>query len=164
MIERTYRCNLCRDSHEQGDLIGIRWGNTGSRTTLGALIQGWAKDSPANTEHHLCESCMDSLVEIHAKRRRGEEPTSLAPSWNQLDGEIWEVWLRCKPEGAHLIAAAPDLCQALEDLMRRLDDHFGGPVRSGDWKEQEAARAALAKARGTDPTPTPPCEEREAKP
>lgn len=46
-----------------------------------------------------------------------------------------------------------DLHDALEGLMRRLDDHFGGPIRSRDWKEQETARAALAKARGEEPAP-----------
>lgn len=49
---------------------------------------------------------------------------------------------------ANLIKTAPDLYEALDGLVRRLDDHFGGPERSGDWQEQEVARATLARARG----------------
>ena len=33
---------------------------------------------------------------------------------------------------------------ALESLMSRLDNHFGGPERNGDWLEQEKARNVLA--------------------
>lgn len=64
-------------------------------------------------------------------------------------GEPWvgDVWGLAE-EAEHRYLAFPDLYDALEGLMRRLDDHFGGPLRSRDWKEQEIARAALAKARG----------------
>ena len=47
---------------------------------------------------------------------------------------------------ARLIAAAPQLLEALERLTRRLDSHFGGTDRSHDWKEQEQARAAIHAA------------------
>jgi hypothetical protein len=74
-----------------------------------------------------------------------------------MDDDAWEDFLRdyiCDSHheeardyaNARLIAAAPDLVEALSNLMRRLDDHFGGPNSNADWKEQEAARAALAKA------------------
>jgi hypothetical protein len=42
------------------------------------------------------------------------------------------------------------LVEALRALMDRLDDHFGGPLHSVDWKEQEEARAALAPAKPKD--------------
>jgi hypothetical protein len=68
-------------------------------------------------------------------------------------GEVLRIRGECPPKMAcaantALIAAAPDLREALEKLMARLDEHFGGPNRSGDWEEQAAARAALAKANG----------------
>ena len=40
------------------------------------------------------------------------------------------------------------LVAALRGLVDRLDDHFGGRDRSTDWREQEAARAALEQAEG----------------
>jgi hypothetical protein len=51
-------------------------------------------------------------------------------------------------ERDRLKALNKELVEALENLMCRLDDHFGGPGRSYDWKEQELARAALEKAKG----------------
>lgn len=36
-----------------------------------------------------------------------------------------------------------ELEDALSALMRRLDNHFGGPGKSGDWKQQERAREVL---------------------
>ena len=45
------------------------------------------------------------------------------------------------------MAGIERLRQALSNLMDRLDDHFGGPDRSYDWKEQEEARALLEALR-----------------
>lgn len=36
-----------------------------------------------------------------------------------------------------------ELHEALKNLMRRMDDCYGGPARSNDWKEQAEARALL---------------------
>ena len=48
----------------------------------------------------------------------------------------------------HLIAAAPDMAEALERLLRRYDDDEDETRFLIDWPEFDAARAALAKARG----------------
>jgi hypothetical protein len=53
-----------------------------------------------------------------------------------------------REERDHLKALNKELVEALENLMCRLDDHFGGPDRSYDWKEQELARAVLEKVKG----------------
>lgn len=60
-----------------------------------------------------------------------------------------EVGRAMAPMRDDLIAARErieELEAALSNLMRRLDDHFGGPNRSSDWKEQEDARKALHHA------------------
>lgn len=49
---------------------------------------------------------------------------------------------------AHLLAASWDLREALQNLLDRVDHHFGKAGPAYDWKEQEEARAALAKSRG----------------
>ena len=48
-------------------------------------------------------------------------------------------------ELAALLELAEEAKEALAALMRRLDDLFGGPDRSYDWREQEQARAILAR-------------------
>jgi hypothetical protein len=47
---------------------------------------------------------------------------------------------------AHLIAAAPDLYEALDTVMREFFPH----ATLGEYPELAAARAALAKARASD--------------
>ena len=53
----------------------------------------------------------------------------------------------CWPMRARLIAAAPDLYKALEALVDAVTD-VGRPCISWDCPELQAARAALAAARG----------------
>ena len=43
-----------------------------------------------------------------------------------------------------LAAYGEEMLEALQDLMDRLDRHFGGDPNA-DWKEQEVARDLLAK-------------------
>ena len=45
---------------------------------------------------------------------------------------------------ARLALTSHPAVEALRDLMRRLDEHFGGPDRSEDWIEQANARNVLA--------------------
>ena len=47
---------------------------------------------------------------------------------------------------AELLEVLEELHSGLKNLMRRLDDHYGGVCY--DWKEQEEARAILAKLEG----------------
>lgn len=52
------------------------------------------------------------------------------------------------PDNAHLIAAAPCLLEALEGMMVCFDDGVGQPWNS---KQLDAARAAIARAKGEQP-------------
>jgi|SRR5689334_19242645 len=61
--------------------------------------------------------------------------------------------LETEAANARLIAAAPDLLAALHALLDRIDHHFGDTHRYGqgnEWREQEDARAAIAKAGGRE--------------
>lgn len=46
------------------------------------------------------------------------------------------------------VSIEEDLLTALRNLTLRLDDHFGNAGPDTDWKEQAAARAAIARATG----------------
>lgn len=68
----------------------------------------------------------------------------------QSDHDVEILWFENDPEpddaNAHLIAAAPDLYEALErclNFIENTESEFGDLLPSGD-----VARAALAKARG----------------
>ena len=53
VIDRTYRCNLCRLRHEPADLVGIAW------ETSVALGRDAIRRVPATqAEHHLCLGCL----------------------------------------------------------------------------------------------------------
>lgn len=58
MIERIYKCDLCRDKEEPEALIGLKWG--GRDDVLMAF-------SSRSTEHHICLRCLYSLQPIAAK-------------------------------------------------------------------------------------------------
>ena len=53
MIDKTYRCDLCRDSFDIKELHGITWTGT-----------GWAKVEAIRTEKHLCQRCLDNIGDI----------------------------------------------------------------------------------------------------
>ena len=74
MIERTYRCNLCHDAHDQKEMVGLSWAPTGERTTLGASIEGWVRDYRLNAETHLCKPCLRSIAKIRAEQREAPTP------------------------------------------------------------------------------------------
>lgn len=64
-------------------------------------------------------------------------------------------WIWIKDEDARLIAAAPDLLEALEGAIGALEQDLDAGRDSGDadweglaFQRLEAARAAIAKARG----------------
>lgn len=83
-------------------------------------------------------------------QRYGSAAIVLSPAWSEFDGGLWEAWLQCKPEDAHLIKAAPDLYEALELALE-------GECPVCGWRPGHApaceAAAALAKARGEETTP-----------
>ena len=101
---------------------------------------------------------IEKLDDDTLKRRVSEQPFDYRgpgfydnPSIYGADGEevvgCDEYYVFSGPADARLIAAAPELLEALRALMWRLDDHFGHRL-DHDWMEQENARAAIAKAEG----------------
>ena len=68
------------------------------------------------------------------------------PSFDLFDASDYPAEMRDEMMAtAQLISAAPDLLEALKCLVQRLDSHFGADA-DADWKEQEQARLAIAKA------------------
>lgn len=81
----------------------------------------------------------------------------LHPSWNEFDGGLWQAWVGVSDADAALIAAAPDLYEAADEV-----DEFGLtiPLEGADEKvvpvymtigTVKKFRAALLKARGEQP-------------
>lgn len=84
---------------------------------------------------------LPALVEVMEDNKR-----LLAHAWGTMFNErpcieLTGQWMK-QPTPAQWPAAMAAV-EALRDLMRRLDSHFGG-VADNDWKEQEQSRAALA--------------------
>ena len=78
-----------------------------------------------------------------------EDTWLIGSNYNRIIGDVWAIDVGTPAANARLIAAAPDLLAALE----RLVDFFGvasntgsSPVRT--WSEVQAAKAAIAKAKG----------------
>lgn len=68
MIDRTYKCDLCRDRSQDNQLVGLFWG-AGNRIEIRASH---------DVEHHICQKCLAGLAEIWKSVReslaeRGEE-------------------------------------------------------------------------------------------
>lgn len=59
MIDRTYRCDLCRDSYDVNskELIGICWVGTATGDRIEKCLSHLS-------EHHICKSCLESLSQI----------------------------------------------------------------------------------------------------
>ncbi|MNO23668.1 hypothetical protein D3C76_134730 [compost metagenome] len=66
MIDRTYRCNLCREQHELRDMIGLHWSS---------WPKGWAEKPPRETENHLCMKCLSTLQALPPRCGGGFECT-----------------------------------------------------------------------------------------
>jgi hypothetical protein len=46
----------------------------------------------------------------------------ISPNWIEFNGEgVWEAWITVTPADARLIAAAPEMYEALEQCMAQLD-------------------------------------------
>ncbi len=82
------------------------------------------------TEHEKAVAVVKWYRGINDRREKSEEVDALTYALKVLE-------------------AYPELLEALKALMARLDDHFGGDPRN-DWREQEAARAAIQKAEGSE--------------
>lgn len=70
-VERTYRCNLCRDSLSSDPFatpsarpIGLYWQS---------WPQGWVEKPPYETENHICVRCLSSLQALPARCGEGYE-------------------------------------------------------------------------------------------
>lgn len=59
MIERTYKCNLCRDRKEPNELIGLHheWDK-------------WVEKESVGCENHICFSCLQALTAIFNQRNK----------------------------------------------------------------------------------------------
>lgn len=65
--------------------------------------------------------------------------------WKTFEWIQEPIKLLCDPDNARLIAAAPELYEALERTLELLERNYPNPAPKG---QISAARAALAKARG----------------
>ena len=107
--------------------------------------------------------CYDSSTEREACLRRAEHcmsvqhtpgPWEIDFGYNRIiksigpcfpDEYAGSAWLEVTEEDARLIAAAPDLLEALRDCLRRIDD---ADETYGPDHAVTKARAAIAKATG----------------
>lgn len=65
MIERFYKCNLCRDQYSPADLIGLYWSQ-----------DGWIQKYATECENHICSRCAESIYQIYIRQQHataGEE-------------------------------------------------------------------------------------------
>ncbi|MDQ0082871.1 hypothetical protein J2W35_003230 [Variovorax boronicumulans] len=65
MIDRTYRCNLCRDKHERQDTVGLHWQDWPAK--------GWIEKPSQETENHLCMRCLSSIQALAPRCGQGFE-------------------------------------------------------------------------------------------
>ena len=79
------------------------------------------------------------------------------PILEAVEGTIYSeyssdsAYVDCRPADAHLIAAAPELLEALEELTAGLYAGEGKTMPLIDGKEVAKARDAIAKAKGQSP-------------
>jgi hypothetical protein len=68
MIERTFRCDLCRDSlrADDAELFGLYWNSH---------PKGWTEKAPRETEHHICATCLSSLQALPRRCGQGYKCT-----------------------------------------------------------------------------------------
>lgn len=65
-IERTYRCNLCRDTYEPKQLVGLHWTS---------FPKGWTEKPAREMENHICMPCLTSLQAMTQRCGQGFECT-----------------------------------------------------------------------------------------
>ena len=69
-------------------------------------------------------------------------PIAALDIYEEATEETQEDWERVMSANAHLIAAAPDLLEALQSVMKMMNS-------PGEWHQE--VRAAIAKATGGQP-------------
>lgn len=57
MVEKTYRCNLCRDPAPPCELIGFYWKTAISGRAVMEMVP------ISQSEHHLCKVCIKQIKE-----------------------------------------------------------------------------------------------------
>ena len=64
-VDRTYRCDLCRDTYrlDEGRLIGLHWSD------------GWIEKQARAVERHICCACLSSLQALGPRCGQGFECT-----------------------------------------------------------------------------------------
>jgi len=86
--------------------------------------------------YNKCDYSIEYRTKVH------NNPGFIGKVWGQYEGEA----------NAHLIAAAPEMLEALEDILQRLeDDLFLAGVPREQHKDQRRLKRlykAIAKARG----------------
>lgn len=63
-VTRNYSCNLCRETQELRNLIGLHWS---------AFPKGWEEKAPNATENHICKPCLSTLQAMNAICGQGYE-------------------------------------------------------------------------------------------
>lgn len=63
-IDRTYRCNLCRDTKGADDLIGLWWKT---------WPKFWEERPAHDAENHVCMTCVSSIQALPRRCGQGFE-------------------------------------------------------------------------------------------
>lgn len=64
MIDRTYRCDLCRDSYPANEMIGLHWQS---------WPKGWVEKPAREVENHICAPCLSTLQHFPDRCGQGFE-------------------------------------------------------------------------------------------
>lgn len=62
-VVRTYRCDLCGDTHPHEQLVGLHWETWPAK--------GWIRKPAREVEHHLCPTCTTSIQALAPRCGQG---------------------------------------------------------------------------------------------
>lgn len=60
MIERNYKCDVCRETKVACELFGLHWDG-----------KNWKERNPIESETHVCHWCANDIVSIRNNRETG---------------------------------------------------------------------------------------------